>query len=41
MGMSDMALEKLEEIKSDLGAKDRTDLRSFADVIDFDEGRIK
>ncbi len=40
MGMSDMALEKLEEIKTDLGASDRTDLRSFADVIDFDEGRI-
>lgn len=41
MGMTDMALEKLEEIKTELGAKDRTDLRSFADVIDFDEGRIK
>tara|TARA_Y200000002_G_scaffold372610_1_gene370621 strand:- start:1377 stop:1838 length:462 start_codon:yes stop_codon:yes gene_type:complete len=40
MGMSDMALEKLEEIKTDLGASGRTDLRSFADVIDFDEGRI-
>lgn len=40
MGMSDMALEKLEEIKSDLGAKNRPDLRSFADVIDYDEGRI-
>ena len=36
-----MALEKLEEIKSDLGAGDRTDLRSFADVIDYDEGRIE
>ena len=41
MGMSDMALEKLEEIKSDLGAGDREDLRSFADVIDYDEGRIE
>ena len=40
MGMSDMALEKLEEVKSDLGAENRVDLRSFADVIDFDEGRI-
>ena len=40
MGMSDMALEKLEEIKADLGASNRSDLRSFADVIDFDEGRI-
>jgi hypothetical protein len=41
MGMSDMAFEKLEEVKSDLGAEDRTDLRSFADVIEFDEGRIE
>ncbi len=41
MGMSDMALEKLEEVKSDLGAEDRTDLRSFADVIEFDEGRVE
>jgi hypothetical protein len=40
MGMSDMALEKLEEIKKDLDAQNRSDLRSFADVIDFDEGRI-
>ena len=37
MGMSDMALDKLEEIKADLGAGQRQDLRSFADVIDFDE----
>jgi hypothetical protein len=41
MGMSDMALEKLEEIKTDLGANTRQDLRSFADVIDFDEGKIE
>ena len=41
MGMSDMALEKLEEIKSDLGAESRSDLRSFADVIEFDEGRLE
>ena len=40
MGMSDMALEKLEEVKDDLGASGREDLRSFADVIEFDEGRI-
>ena len=40
MGMSDMALEKLEEVKDDLGASGRDDLRSFADVIEFDEGRI-
>jgi hypothetical protein len=40
MGMSDMALDKLEEIKADLGADAREDLRSFADVIDFDEGKL-
>ena len=41
MGMSDMALEKLEEIKRDLGANTRQDLRSFADVIDFDVRKIQ
>ena len=41
MGMSDMALEKLEEVKSDLGAENRVDLRSFADGIEFDEGRLE
>jgi hypothetical protein len=41
MGMSDMAFEKLEEVKSALGAEKRSDLRSFADVIEFDEGRIE
>lgn len=41
MGMSDMAHEKLEEVKSDLGAENRVDLRSFADVIEFDEGRLE
>lgn len=41
MGMSDMALDKLEEIKADLGAGQRQDLRSFADVIDFDEGKLE
>ena len=40
IGMSDMALEKLKEIKEGLGARDREDLRSFADVIDFDEQKI-
>ena len=35
-----MAFEKLQEVKSNLDAKDRSDLRSFADIIDFDEGRI-
>jgi len=41
IGMSDMALEKLTEIKEGLGATNRDDLRSFADVIDFDEQKIK
>jgi len=40
IGMSDMALEKLAEIKENLGASNREDLRSFADVIDFDEKKI-
>ena len=40
IGMSDMALEKLQEIKSGLGAAQRDDLRSFADVIDYDEKKI-
>ena len=40
IGMSDLALEKLNEIKDGLGASDREDLRSFADVIDFDEKKI-
>ena len=40
IGMSDMALEKLQEIKAGLGAANRDDLRSFADVIDFDERKI-
>ena len=40
MGMSDMALDKLQEIKGDLGAGARDDLRCFADVIDFDEGKL-
>ena len=40
IGMSDMALEKLQEIKNDLGASDRDDLKSFADVIDYDEQKI-
>jgi hypothetical protein len=40
IGMSDLALEKLQEIKRGLGAEDREDLKSFADVIDFDEKKI-
>ena len=40
IGMSDMALEKLNEIKEGLGASERDDIRSFADAIDFDEKKI-
>lgn len=40
MGMSSMAKDKLEEVKVDMGAADREDLISFADVIEYDEGRI-
>ena len=40
-GMSGMARERLEEVKADMGAADRQDLISFADLIDYDEGRIK
>ena len=40
MGTTDMAKEKLAEVKSNLGAENREDLISFADVIDFDEKKI-
>ena len=40
MGMSDLAREKLNEVKKNLNAKDRDDLLSFADIIDFDEEKI-
>ena len=40
MGMSDLAREKLKEVKRNLAAENREDLVSFADVIDFDEGKI-
>lgn len=40
MGMSDVAREKLEEVKGDMGAAERADLLSFADVIELDEGRL-
>ena len=40
IGMSDLALEKLQEIKEGLGAEGREDLKSLADVIDFDEKKI-
>lgn len=40
MGMSEMGRERLEEVKATMGASDRKDLLSFADMIDFDEGRL-
>ncbi|MCH8474711.1 MAG: DUF5069 domain-containing protein [Opitutales bacterium] len=40
MGMSEMGRERLEEVKATMGAAERKDLVSFADMIDFDEGRI-
>ncbi len=39
-GMSEMGREALQEAKDKMGAGHRTDLISFADMIDFDEGRI-
>lgn len=40
-GMSEMGREALQQAKDKMGAGHRTDLISFADMIDFDEGRIK
>lgn len=39
-GMSEMGREALLEAKRKMGAEHRTDILSFADMIDFDEGRI-
>lgn len=39
-GMSEMGREALREAKEKMGAGHRDDLLSFADMIDFDEGRI-
>jgi hypothetical protein len=40
-GMSEMGREALFKVKGIMGAQKRDDLRSFADMIDFDEGRIQ
>ena len=40
MGMSEMGRERLEEVKASMGLADRSDLLSFADMIEVDEGRI-
>lgn len=39
-GMSEMGRDALEQAKAKMGISHRTDLISFADMIDFDEGRI-
>ncbi len=40
-GMSEMGREALQQAKEKMGAGHRNDLISFADMIDFDEGRIQ
>ncbi len=39
-GMSEMGREALQKAKEAMGAGHREDLLSFADMIDFDEGRL-
>lgn len=39
-GMSAMGRETLQQAKDKMGAGHRTDIISFADIIDLDEGRI-
>jgi hypothetical protein len=39
-GMSELGRETLQKAKDNMGAGDREDIISFADVIDLDEGRI-
>lgn len=41
MGMSEMGRESLEQSKAIVGCAGREDIRSFADVIEFDEGRLR
>lgn len=41
MGMSAMGREALADVKRKMSAEGRDDLVSFADMIDFDEGRIE
>ena len=41
MGMSQMGRQKLEEVKLEMGIADRVDMISFADLIEYDEGRIQ
>lgn len=39
-GMSEMGREALAEAKAKMGAAERADVISFADIIDLDEGRL-
>ena len=39
-GMHGMGRERLEEVKAEMGIADRSDLVCFADLIEYDEGRI-
>lgn len=39
-GMSEMGREALSDAKRKMGAADRADVISFADMIDLDEGRL-
>jgi hypothetical protein len=39
-GMSEMGREALADAKQKMGISERNDLLSFADMIEFDEGRI-
>jgi len=41
MGLNGESKAKLDEVKSQLGLAHRTDLQTFADLIEFDEGRIE
>lgn len=41
MGMSEMGRKVLEDQRNLVGIPDRTDIISFADMIDIDEGRIE
>lgn len=41
MGLTGESKERLEEVKASMGLTHRADLLSFADLIEFDEGRIE
>lgn len=41
MGLNGDAKQQLEEVKAQMGLAHRSDLLTFADLIEFDEGRIE